>query len=59
MTLQVSVLPGLPVLMAGFDKQHAQTQALDFPLVPKSEQEQQAIERQHLVNHINDLCDCV
>jgi hypothetical protein len=59
MTLQASVLSSQLPLEAIFDQQHPQAQILDFPLAPNNDQELQAVARQHLVNRIDDLCDCV
>jgi hypothetical protein len=59
MSLQASVLSSQSALNVFFDQQQPQTQVLEFPPVLNSEQDQQAVERRHLVDRIDDLCDCV
>jgi hypothetical protein len=59
MSLQASVLSSQLPPKVFFDQQQPQAQVLEFPLDLNSEQDQQAVERRHLVDRINDLCDCV
>jgi hypothetical protein len=59
MSLQVSVLSSRSPLKVFFDQHQPQTQVLEFPLDLNNEQDQQAAERRHLVDRIDDLCDCV
>ena len=60
MTLQVSAASTQAPLKAILDLLTPATSVQAAPAsVDHNPQEQQAAERHHLVNHINDLCDCV
>lgn len=58
MSLHASVLSSQSLLKVFFGQQ-PQAQELGFPLDFNNEQDQQAAERRHLVERIDDLCDCV
>ncbi len=62
MTLQASVLSRPSPLNAIFDLLSPKASSPDISVVVSvmnNQQEQQAAERQNLVNRIDDLCDCV
>jgi hypothetical protein len=59
MLLRAYVPSSQPPLKATYDQQQPQAQVLEFPAASNSAQDPQAAERHHLVNRIDDLCDCV